>query len=221
MKTMRSIFVGIVMIGILVFVFSNCENSNDSIFDEAYFAKETDEYSTEDLDELTKFGSIKITFEGIQSNDEFFKKTEEFKFIKENTTNLFNTAFTEDKKITFDMERFLKVPKERYQEPFVNFGLTAVDLGTPNQEFTSFYFNIHEYALIFDDFTFFEINGSINTSSSNITDFNIANFDYNKDTGALSFLFIFYVKGMHNATGYDLLVSGEVDVIVEDNFISI
>lgn len=166
--------------------------------------------------ELTQFGSITVTFEGTRPDDVVFSDTSEFKFTAIEGDELSNNSGVEidESEISFDLVRFLSAPDDVYQETTVEIDL---DITNPGQEdeSTEFTFEIDDYAIISDDFTFFVLDdGSYDNDGAGVSNFSITNYNYNEESHNLTFSFSFEVAGDNNDTGNDLKISGEVNVIV-------
>ncbi|GAA4276908.1 hypothetical protein [Aquimarina mytili] len=168
------------------------------------------------FDELTQFGSITITFEGIRPDDVAFLDTAEFKYTAIEGDQLDENSSVEvsDSEISFDAVRFLSAPDDVYQETLVELDL---DITNPGQddEAIDFSLEVDDYAIISDDFKYVVIDdGEFSNTDAGVTNFVITNYSFNEDTHNLVFSFSFDVAGDSNETGNDLSISGEVDIIV-------
>ena len=166
------------------------------------------------FDELAKYGNITLTLEGTRpDNDEAFTDTLEFNFYQTGYNNWINT---EEGYIEFDFTRFLDVPNSNYQGSSLNLNLEISNPGEENQEI-ELHTDINNYPLVLDDLSYFNIRGNYYKSSSETSNFSITNYTFDEATNNLSFSFSFDIDGSDNDTGNDLIVSGEVNVIVFKN----
>ncbi len=163
------------------------------------------------FDDLVKYGNITLTLEGTRpDNDEAFTDTSDFKFIQSGDDNWF---YEEEDYIEFEFDRFLDVPSSSRQAPSVNLTLEISNLGEENQEL-ELDTNINNYPVILDDLSYFNLYGNYSNGSTGVSNLDITNYTFDEATNNLIFSFSFDVAGANNATGKDLKISGEVNVIV-------
>lgn len=172
----------------------------------------------EGFNELTKFGSITLSLEGIRPDDIPFTNNNIFKFtpISPNILPLSNSVLATDSGFEFRFGRFVSAPDDDFLESGVTIILNVTNPGTVDQEF-SFDMRINKYAVISDDLTFFGLSNfpnGIDGSELGFTDVDITNFEFNNETNNLTFSYSLTVSGENNTSNNDLLVSGEVNVIL-------
>ncbi len=167
--------------------------------------------------ELSKYGSISLTIEGTRVDEEAFANTTEFKFTPTLFINSDDGPVSDSNELRvytnsmeFDLARFLGTPSEDGAYTYINFVVNDPGEETENYEFE---FEIGDYAVVSDDLQYFVLSEEF-TEGSNIENFEVTNYSFDETTNNLLLSFTFEVLGENNATGNDMTVSGEVDVIV-------
>jgi len=173
-------------------------------------------------DELTQYGSISLTLEGTRTDDVSFTDTSEFKFAallvsdawtSENT----NLVSIGDSSTSFDVIRFLSTPSEDYNNSSVDLNFVVL---YPGEESETFEFNlsIDNYAIISEDSKYFVLDEVFDNTDDSLTNFAITNYSFDDQTNNFIFSFSFEVSGENNDTGNTLYVSGEVNVVVLEEY---
>ncbi|NHN24676.1 hypothetical protein FIA58_003220 [Flavobacterium jejuense] len=167
------------------------------------------------FDELTKFGSVKMTFSGTRPDDVIFTNTSDFKFtsVEGSDYNNSNSVQSNGDDLAFTVLRFLSSPDDVYQESTVSFRLNVTDAGLETQSLALNSFRIENFAVIGDDLKYFVLSDSYNTTSTS-ANFQILNYSFNDETNKLEFTFSFDVPASDNDSGNDMTVKGEVSVVV-------
>jgi len=167
------------------------------------------------FDENTKFGSITVTLEGTRPDNQSFADTEIFRFVplSPDFLPIGNTVTTNESNLQFNVGRFLSAPDDAFQSANVLLRFIA-DPGETNQ-IVDLDLLIENYAVVSEDFTFFDVTNTINVVDDNtVNNAVVTNFSFNEETNALTFSFTADIPAELNTTGNDISVSGEVDVIV-------
>lgn len=169
----------------------------------------------EGFDELTQFGSITLNLEGTRPDGETFTDSNVFKFtpLSPGIISEGNSVVVEESLLSFAVGRFLSAPDNDFLESGVITQLFVQNPGEANQTF-SFNLGIFNYAIISEDFTFFDLTNLNGDQDLGLQNVNITNFNFDNETNALTFLFTLDISADKNSSGNDLFVSGEVDVIV-------
>ncbi len=178
---------------------------------------ETDEIYAE----LSKYGSINLTIEGTRIDDVPFTTTTEFKFTPTMITNSWdgdvsdsNLVFFNEDETVFSLGRFLSTPGE--DVPYSALYFIVSDPGEETESY-DFELEVGNYAVITDDLQYFVLDESFE-DGDNIENFEITNYSFDETTNNLVLSFTFEVLGENNDTGNDMTVSGEVDVIVVEEY---
>ncbi|MEW7277643.1 hypothetical protein ABW636_03520 [Aquimarina sp. 2201CG1-2-11] len=171
------------------------------------------------FDELTQFGSIKVTFTGTRPDDVPFNDTAEFKFtpIEGDQLEDHSGIVIDEDEISYRVFRFLSTPDDSYQESTLG---VKLDIINPGQEDESkeLFFAVDDYAIISNDFKYVVLDeGEYNHDDDEISNFSITNYSFNEETNNLVFSFFFVVDGDSNDTGNELTISGDVNVTVLEN----
>lgn len=168
------------------------------------------------FDENTKFGSITVTLEGTRPDNQSFADTEIFRFVplSPDFLPIGNTVTTNESDLQFNVGRFLSAPDDAFQSASILLRLIVSDPGETNQ-IVDLDLLIENYAVVSEDFTFFDVTNTINVVDDNtVNNAVVTNFSFNEETNALTFSFTADIPAELNTTGNDISVSGEVDVIV-------
>lgn len=172
------------------------------------------------FEELTKFGSIKMTFSGTRPDNVAFTNTTEFKFssVEGSDYSTSNSVQSNGDNLTFTVLRYLSSPDDVFQESTVSFRLNVTDAGLQTQSLALNSFRIDNFAIIGDDLRYFTLSDIYDTSSTS-ANLQISNYSFNDTTNKLEFTFSFNVPASNNDSGNDMTVKGEVSVIVLEEII--
>ncbi|WP_199912744.1 collagen-like protein [Aquimarina aquimarini] len=168
------------------------------------------------FDELVKYGSIKINLSGTTPDNTAFTDESEFKFTPTEASDLFNfssVSIVNDSITEYSLRRFLSAPDDIFQETTARIFLRVINPGETTQRF-EFNLNINDYAIVTDNHKFFRFSNGFSDTNSNVTNFNITDYNFDSTTHNLTFSFSFDVAGAANDTGNDLTITGEVNTIV-------
>ncbi|UII21869.1 hypothetical protein [Fulvivirga ligni] len=167
----------------------------------------------EGYDQIAKYGNIMVYLDGMTPEDVVFKDTSNFKFASIGYLRTYNIINIGETSSSISVYRFLSTPDDIYQASrvTVSANITEEDGNFTFENFSIFFFK----DIVTTDFKVFDIANTFN--SSTYTDLDISNYSYDPSTGSLQFTFSFNVSGSNNATGNDLTVSGEVDIIILEN----
>lgn len=165
------------------------------------------------FDELVKYGDVTLTLTGTRPDDVAFTDTSTFKFIP--IRKNYNLFFKGEDYNSFDFNRFLSTPGNRFQRSNIGIELDVRNPGSEEQVFEYFRLDINRFDIISDDLTFFRIDESRFTNEGRgVSNFSITNYSYNEETNTLVFSFSFDVNSDNNLTRNDLSVAGEIDVVL-------
>ncbi len=163
------------------------------------------------FEELTQYGSINLTLEGTNPNDDTsFTDATEFRFT---LSPVEHSLFEINTDLEFRLARSFDTAKT------INVNIVGIvtNPGEANEELT-FVLQIAGLNIVAEDLAFFIINDTFDTAGdpamTGIPDVSITNYSFNNETNQLAFSFSFNISGSNNSTGKDLAVSGEVDVLV-------
>ncbi len=174
------------------------------------------------FEELTKYGSIKLTLTGKRPDGVAINATETFKFT--NPSGVQNRFYKTDEYLSFEPQRFLNTTNDNFREmePQINFYLELTDPGKETEAFSYFEVSLQNYIAIANDQTYFNMNAFMATSlphdaeNSGINNFSFTNYNFNEETNKLSFTssFVLPAEAKGNQTKHDLSIEIEVDITV-------
>jgi hypothetical protein len=167
------------------------------------------------FDDAVKYGDITVTFDGKRPDGVAFTKTLDFKFASSNL-DYSSIDATDPNNQYSELRRFLSLDNtDNYNgndddNVYIEFNNSIVDgVTTPY-----IYLDLHSY-ITTDDFKYFRLTGYYyNGDGSNFTNFSVTDYSYNASTGKLFYKFSFTGDHNYNSTGYDLKISGTVNVTV-------
>ena len=174
----------------------------------------------EGFSELTKYGSISMSLDGIRPDNLPFTDSQVFKFTSVADVDDYNSMYRSGDDLEFYVARFLSAPDDTYQETYVEFELNVTDAGLPTETVTLHDFDIQEYAVISDDYTYFLLNDYFrlyDPVTYGISNVSVTNYSFNDTTNRLRFDYSFVVNGSNNDSDNELTIAGTVDVnVLED-----
>lgn len=174
----------------------------------------------EGFSELTKYGSISMSLDGTRPDGLPFTNSEVFKFTSVAYVDDYNSMYRSGDDLDFYVARFLSAPDDTYQETYVEFELNVTDAGLPTETVTLHDFDIQEYAVISDDYTYFLLNDYFrlyDPITYGISNVSVTNYSFNDTTNRLRFDYSFVVNGSNNDSDNELTITGTVDVnVLED-----
>lgn len=184
------------IVALIAFSFSSCDDGSDVI----------------GLNDATKFGYIKLTFDGTRPDGEAFKVTKNYKFMTGS-----GPASSSTVEIIEDGSTFYDFHVTRLFDPFdqtPNAATVNVDTRQDDGEFVIESATVTaRNALVFKDKTAF----NLNISFGEIAPEDITSFSYNEETGKLVVKFTTVVEADWNNSGSDITVTGEVRVTVYES----
>jgi hypothetical protein len=179
------------ILAVSAFSFSSCDDGDSNVMG---------------LNSFAKYGSIKVTVEGEDPENQDFKETKNFKFTSSGTPTGSSSVFTYDDDGFY---RYFVV--DRYISPFddgddsaVNFELQMDDEDEPTFNYGSFDL---ETSVITEGNKFFYLDESFDLEEEDIT-----SYDYNAETGKLNVKFTKELED--SSTGNPLTVTVDVSVKV-------
>lgn len=184
----------------LAFLFSACEDGEDGL----------NGNNAEQYDELTKYGSVTLTFSGKTGDDAAILDTVAFPYA---LSPAFSTMMTDGESTTFNVSRLETMEDGVDGDLTPNFYLFAHSSGSNKPDFAVFRLytriitaNNQHILLPFAD-------GGIEIPSSGIS-----NYSYDAASGKLKFNFTVTIPAEENYTTNDLAITGVVDVIVFEEY---
>ena len=184
------------MLALSAFSFSSCDDETDVI----------------GLNDATKYGYIKLKFEGERPDGEDFESTKNFRFIPANDP--LNNSYLdigEDGDLYYSFYAFRTF--DAFDANGSNFANLQLNFSTPDGESDFNYYNSYVNVTTFftskADHTAFYINTSLPLDEDAIT-----SYSYNEKTGKLSLKFEVTLSGQENQTGNELTVTGEIRTTV-------
>ncbi len=185
------------------FAFSSCEDDSNAI----------------GLNDATKYGFIKVTLEGFRPDGEAYEVTKNFRFASSTGPYGSSSVDTDENEgftyRYFNVERFMGAINEsgEGEENFVQFYGYVNEGNDPLDEpdFTESSLYI-ESAVTTSDKQYFYINEYINIATEDVT-----NYQYNEETGKLSFKFTKTLTANESDSGFPLTVTVNVNATVFEN----
>lgn len=174
----------------------------------------------EGFSELTKYGSISMSLDGIRPDNLPFTDSQVFKFTSVADVDDYNSMYRSGDDLEFYVARFLSAPDDTYQETYVEFNLNVTDAGLPTESISLEYFDLEDYSVIADDYTYFVMNDYFrlyDPVTYGISNLSVTNYSFNDTTNRLRFDYSFVVDGANNDSNNELTITGTVDVNVLEN----
>ncbi len=161
-------------------------------------------------EELTQYGSVTVNLQGTRPDNIPFDDSVEFKF---SNTEVIDGINVQDNLTEFSIVRFLSTPDNAYQNTHQTTKLDIANLGEANEVLDDFTFTIENLPIVGADNKYFVLNLAF--IQNNPTDI-IQNFAFDPVDNHLTYSYEFIVNALSNSSGFDLTVSGEVDVFLLD-----
>jgi len=182
-------------------------------------SKGTDGDDGAGFEELTQYGHIELTMTGKRIDNVNFAQTADFNYMPYDgvTSNSYFYHYDND-----DADYFTIVRENKGKVTSTINGRTedggmknmfGLDLTKDATGFKVSYLKIYA-DVVSPDFKVFEINYSDASSWNNDFDVTLSNLSYAPTTGKLIFNFSYTIPAANSPTGYDILLTGKVDVIV-------
>lgn len=180
------------MLACAAFSFTSCDDESDVI----------------GLNDLTKYGFIKVTIDGTRPDGEEFSLTRNFKFASSTGPEYSSTVSTGmdgDIYRDFEVIRYGGAINEE-NEGASNYAYVELDTQEGTDVFTNGYFSIYT-PITTDDKKFFYVNENFNVDDEERT-----NYSYNEDTGKFTYKFSKALEG--SSTGYPMTITVSVNATV-------
>ncbi len=222
---MKKNYLKIMLVCMLGVFLSNCEDGEigpdgkDGIngADGTNGSNGTDGTNGQGFDELVKYGDIELTIAGKRPDEVEFNITQSFKYAPAIGDN--NGFVVNENYIYLSSTRFLSAPGASPQNTKANLSLEIKDQGTENEALDYFSMDIRNFYIVAEDLSSFEINTRMNTpipfvdDQSDVTNFNLSNYAFNKETNELTATASFTIPAIRNSTENDLSITIKVNVI--------
>lgn len=173
-----------------------------------------DESNIIGLNDLTKYGSIKVTLEGTRPDGEAYEFTRNFRFTSSTGpeySSSVNTGYDGDTYRNFEIIRYAGAINESWdgERNQVWLQFTAQE-EEDTQELVETYGDFEmEFPVTTSDKQFFYVNEDIDLEVENVS-----NYKYNENTGKLSFKYVQELTGQQTNSGFPLKVTIEINVTV-------
>ncbi|GLU42657.1 collagen-like protein [Allomuricauda sp. NBRC 101325] len=161
-------------------------------------------------DELTQYGSVTVNLEGTRPDNVPFESSVAFKY---SNTQVIDGIDVANNVTSLYSARFLSTPDGAYQDVYLESLLTVDNLGEDNEVLGDLIFLITNLPVVGEDNKYFVLNVAF--QQANPTDI-IQNFAFDATNNHLTYSYSFSVNADNNTSGFDLNVSGEVDVYLLD-----
>ena len=169
------------------------------------------------FDELTQFGDIAVTIEGIRPDDQSFTQNATFSFMPINGSIIPDVSSVEqveedgETSLHFFVARTFSAPNEDLSFAGAITELIVTNPGEENQSFEFRY--ITELPIIAEDLTFFNLSNFENNENI-LEDVEITDFSFDEETNRVQYSFSLTIPAGENTSTHDVFINGVVDVTV-------
>ena len=157
------------------------------------------------LDYAAKYGKIAVTFEGTRLDEKAFKTTKVFQFLPDSGPD-YSMVYGDATVKSFEVQRMHGAVDNIHNDNYAYFYLSASS-GVP----TSCNFYVGTFNIDSDDIYYYL------SENFSLTPENITNYNYNEETGKLTYQFSVVVPAINSSTAHDLTITGSVNVTVFKN----
>lgn len=159
------------------------------------------------FDDLVKYGSITTTISGTRPDGVAFEQNNKFSYTSAGANYTQNNVYKDGSDLDFYFRRFLSVPDDVYQDVS-----TTIGFKFENSQPVITEFEVQELKVFSaTDNKYFRLDAD----PSNFENMEITGYSFDSATNNLKFTYSFTIdENDNNSSGYDLNVTGVVDVIL-------